>query len=104
MENIFSPQISAYRKNYDSRCLLICLTEEWRDNVDKDFGTVLTDLSKTFGCILHDLSIAKLEVYVLGEKALSYIYSISQTEINIFVQTIKKVIFKRYSLVSLKAP
>ena len=87
MENVLSPQISTYWKNYDSRYVLICLTEEWKDNLDKDFDidAVLTDLSKTFGCILQDVLIAKLEVYVLGEKALSYIYSISQTEINIFV-------------------
>ena len=77
MENVFSPQISAYRKSYNSQHVLIRLIEEWREYLDKDFvvGAVMTDLSKAFDCIPHDLLIAKLEAYSLGEKALSYIFS-----------------------------
>ena len=43
--------------------------------LDKDFviGAVLTDLSKLFDCIPHDVLIAKLEAYGLGETALSYL-------------------------------
>ena len=56
MENVFSPQISAYCKNYNSRNVLIRLIEEWREYLDKHFvvGAVMTDLSKAFGCILHN--------------------------------------------------
>ena len=75
MENVFSPQISAYRKY--SQHVLIRLFEEWREYLDKDLVVcaVLTDFSKTFDCIPYDILIVKLEAYGLGEKALSYIYS-----------------------------
>ena len=77
MANVFSPQISAYCKSHNSQHVLICLIEELREYLDKDFvgGAVMTDLSKAFDCIPHDLLIAKLEAYGLGEKALSYIFS-----------------------------
>ena len=37
MENVYSPQISAYRKNYNLQHFLISLIEEWREYLDKDF-------------------------------------------------------------------
>ena len=77
MEKYFSPFLYAYRKNYSSQNILISLTEEWRKKLDNNFvvGAVLTDLSKPFDCILHDLIIAKLSAYNFSDEALSYIYS-----------------------------
>ena len=44
-----------------------------RDN--KQFwAAILTDLSKAFDCICHDLLIAKLKVYGFDKKALKLIY------------------------------
>ena len=77
MVKCFSPFLSAYRKNYSSQNILISLTEEWRKKLDNNFvvGAVLTDLSKAFDCIPHDLIIAKLSAYNFSDGALSYIYS-----------------------------
>ena len=40
---------------------------------NKVFGAVLTNLSKVFGCICHDLLIAKLNAYGLSSTALKLI-------------------------------
>ena len=73
MEKYFSPFLCTYRKQN----ILISLIVEWRKNLDNNFvvGTVLTDLSKAFDCIPHDLLIAKLSAYNFSDEALSYIYS-----------------------------
>ena len=57
MENVFSIQVSAYRKNYNSQHVLMRLIEQWREYLNKDFvtGAVLTDLSKDFDFTLHNL-------------------------------------------------
>ena len=51
--------------------------EEWKENWDNNFivGAVLTDLSKSFDCISHNLLIAKLSAYGLNSDSLCYIYS-----------------------------
>ena len=50
---------------------------EWRENSDNNFfvGAVLTDLSKSFDCIPHDLLIEKLSAFGLSCDFLCYIYS-----------------------------
>ena len=77
MENYFSPMVSAYRKHYSTQHVMTRLVEEWREHLDENFvvGVVLTDLSKTFDCIVHDLLIAKLVACGFSDTALCYIYS-----------------------------
>ena len=69
--------MAAYRVHYCSSHVLIRLIEHWKKVLDENFvaGTVLTDLSKAFNCIPHDLLIAKLHAYGFSEKTVTFIYS-----------------------------
>ena len=51
--------------------------EKWKEALDKAGlgGALLTDLSKTFDCIKHDLLIGKLAAYGFDSASLSFVFS-----------------------------
>ena len=73
--NILSKFQCGFRKGYSPQHCLLLMIDKWKKAVDnhKVFGAVLTDLSKAFDCICHDLLIAKLNAYGLSLPALKLI-------------------------------
>ena len=64
-ESILSKFQCGFRKGYGAQLLMMLETwKEARDNKEA-FGTLLTDISKAFDCLSHDLLIAKLRAYGL---------------------------------------
>jgi len=75
-ETIFSKHQCGFRKGLNAQHCLIRLIEKWRECIDQglEFGSLLTDLSKAFDCLPHDLLIAKLKAYGVDISALRLIY------------------------------
>ena len=75
-ENILSKYQCGFRKCHSAQHFLIALLEKWRESIDRgsEFGILLTDLSKAFDCLPHDLFVAKLSAYGFDNKALCFTY------------------------------
>ena len=77
MEKYLSPSLGGFRKGFSTQNCLAVMVEKWRKAIDiKEFaGGILTDLSKAFDCLNHDLLIAKLSAYGFDENSLNLIHS-----------------------------
>ena len=76
-ETILSPNQRGFRKGFSAQHCSISLIEKWKKNIDNGgaFGALMTNLSKAFDCLSHQLLIAKLEAYGFDEKSLKLIYN-----------------------------
>ena len=78
--NFFEEKLSRYqcgfRKGFSAQQCLLVMIEKWRKSRDKkgSFGALLTDLSKAFDCLPHDLLIAKLYAYGFDLESVRLMY------------------------------
>ena len=77
MDKYLSPYLFGYRANHSSEQCLTVMLEAWKKALDCKYnaGAVLTDLSKAFDCLNHDLLIAKLNAYGFRKAAIHFIYN-----------------------------
>ncbi len=63
------PYISGFRKGYDCQIALIRFTESVKRYLDNGeaAGALVTDLSKAFDCLPHDLLVPKMYAYGLSQ-------------------------------------
>ena len=77
IENSLSPFLFGFRKGHSTEQCLVVMLEAWKKALDdKEYaGAILTDLSKAFDCLNHDLLLAKLDAYGFSNEALKFISS-----------------------------
>ena len=78
----FGPILSkfqcGFRQGFSAQHCLLVMLQKWKWGVDnkKNFGALLTDLSKAFDCLPHCLPILKLvQSYLLNRKQITKINS-----------------------------
>ena len=79
-EKCFSKFQCGFQKGFRTQHCLLLMIEKWKHAVDngKVFGALLTDSSKAFDYVCHDLLIVKLNAYGLLLSALKLVHSYLQ--------------------------
>ena len=75
-DTFLSKQQCGFRKGYSTQQCLLALLEKWKRAVDSGqmFGALLTDPSRVFDCLDHELLIAKLNAYGFSLPALKLVH------------------------------
>ena len=105
LSNFMDPFLSKYqcgfRKGYSTQYCLLAMLEKWKSAVDKgkSFGALLTDLSKAFDCLSHELLFAKRHAYGFSIAELRLIHSYlknrrQRTKINMSFSSWEEIVFE----------
>ena len=75
--SFLSSYLCGHRKGFNTQHVLLTLVENWRKDLGNKgcFSAILTDLSKAFHTLNHDLLITKLHVYGFQHDAFKLIHS-----------------------------
>ena len=70
-DSLLSKYQCGFRRGYNAQHCFITLIEKWKKSVDNvgAFHALLTDLSKVFDCLPHELLIAKLDAYAFDKSS-----------------------------------
>ena len=68
MYKFLSKYQCGFKKGYNAQHCLLAMIEKWKKEVSNGnvLGALLTDFSKAFDCLPHDLIIAKLNLTALN--------------------------------------
>ena len=98
--SFFSKYQCRFRKGFSAQHCPVSMLEKWKSATGnkKAFGAFLTDLSKVFDCLSHDLLIAKLNAYEFNMSALRFVHSylkyrMQKTKINSEYNSWEEIMF-----------